>query len=135
MGCDNGSILDECQFRLLSETVSTPFASFVRREEMKVCPVRTNEAAAVVWCACAVLVGTDVVDSFSQYVLYFRKKTVVTRLGHARPLIFILGTRTRNAQVCPPVFGNLRPPRRHESKRTRFPTPRVAFAVTFESRA
>ena len=61
MGCDNGSILDECQFRLLSETVSTPFASFVRREEMKVCPVRTNEAAAVVWCACAVLVGTDVV--------------------------------------------------------------------------
>ena len=110
---------------------------------MKVCPVRTKLPPAVVgWlvcvvcvCVCAVLVGTDVVDSFSQYVLYFRKKNVVTRPGHARPLIFILGTRTRNAQVCPPVFGNLRPPRRQrtKAKATRFPTPRVAFAVTFES--
>ena len=110
-----------------------------------------NEAAAgrgwlvgvcsVCVCVCVPFssVPTWLIHFLNMYYT-FAKKTVVTRPGHARPLIFILGTRTRNA-LCLPArcIWQLAPTKtatnESKSKSTAFPTPRAAFAVTFESRA
>ena len=109
VGCDNGSILDECQFRLLSETVSTPFASFVRREEMNEgVPCLCERTKLPPWCGVRV--------PFSSVPTWF----VVTRPGHARPLIFILGTRTRNALCLPACIWQLAPTKTARKQKNAF---------------